>query len=357
MDYKALGRSGLMISRYVLGTLTFAGSGGFERAGSVDVTGARRMIDLALEHGVNAIDTANLYSKGAAEEVLGTAIEGRRKDLLLLSKARMPMGTGPNDSGASRIHLLSQIDSSLERLKTDWLDLYWVHAWDGITPIEETVEVMSTLVKAGKIRYWGVSNYGGWQVATTAMTAKALGAVPPIAQQIYYTPEAREAEYEIIPAAVAHGLGTMVWSPLGEGLLTGKIDRNTKPSKGTRQGSTWTEPFVIDRQKAFAVIDVLKSVASERGVSVPQVVLAWLRNRPGIDSIVLGARTESQLRDNLASYDLVLSPEESARIEAAGRPLAIYPHWHRAQWAMDRPSPIEKGYLQGWRKSQGLDAA
>ena len=357
MDYVALGRSGLMVSRYVLGTLTFAGTDGFERTGNVNVTGAKRMIDLALEAGVNAIDTANLYSKGGSEEVIGRAIEGRRDDVLLFSKARMPMGSGPNDSGASRIHILSQIDRSLQRLKTDRLDLYWVHAWDGITPIEETVEVMSNLVKAGKIRYWGVSNYGGWQVATTAMTAKVLGAVPPIAQQINYTPEAREAEYEIIPAAEAHGLGTMVWSPLGEGLLTGKIDRNTKAAKGTRQGSTWTEPFVIDQEKAFRVIDVLKAVAKERGVSVPQVVLAWLRDRPGIGSIVIGARTEEQLRDNLASHDVTLSSDEAARIEAAGRPLAIYPYWHRAQWAMDRPSATEKSYLQGWRKSQGMGAA
>lgn len=354
MDYVSLGRSGLMVSRYVLGTLTFAGTDGFERAGNVDVAGARRMIDIALEAGVNAIDTANLYSKGGSEEVVGRAIEGRRDEVLLFSKARMPMGNGPNDGGASRIHMLSQIDRSLQRLKTDWLDLYWVHAWDGITPIEETVEVMSNLVKAGKIRYWGVSNYGGWQVATTAMTAKALGAVPPIAQQINYTPEAREAEYEIIPAAEAHGLGTMVWSPLGQGLLAGKIDRNNKPAKGTRQGSTWTEPFVVDQEKAFRVIDVLKAVAAECEVSVPQVVLAWVRDRPGIGSIVLGTRTEKQLRDNLASYDLKLSPDQAARIEAVGRPLAIYPYWHRAQWAMDRPSAAEKSYLQGWRKSQGM---
>jgi aryl-alcohol dehydrogenase-like predicted oxidoreductase len=269
----------------------------------------------------------------------------------------MPMGDGPNEGGASRIHILSQIDLSLKRLVTDHLDLYWVHAWDGVTPMDETVEVMSNLVKAGKIRYWGVSNYGGWQLATTAMIAKAPGFVPPIAQQINYTPEAREAEYEIIPAAEAHGIGTMIWSPLGQGLLTGKIDRNTEPPQGTRQGSTWTEPFVIDKEKAFRVIDALEAVADETGVSVPQVVLAWLRDRPSIGSIVIGARTEDQLRDNLASYDVSLSDEQADRIEEAGRPLAIYPFWHRAQHSIDRPGPAEKDYLKGWRKSQGLDPA
>lgn len=354
MDYVTLGRSGLKVSRYILGTLTFAGTHGFDRAGSVNVEVAKRMIDLSLEAGVNSIDTANLYSFGDAEAVVGDAIQGRRKDLLLFSKARMPIGQGPNEGGASRIHLLSQIDESLRRLKTDYLDLYWVHAWDGVTPIEETVDVMTGLVRSGKIRYWGVSNYSGWQVATTVMTAKSMNAIPPVAQQIYYTPEAREAEYEIIPAAEAHGVGTMVWSPLGEGLLTGKIDRDHEPASGTRQGSTWTEPYVNDKEKAFRVIDVLREVSAETGSTVPQVVLSWLGKRPGIGSIVLGARTPEQLSENLASRFVEVTPEQSQRIEEVGRPLALYPFWHRAQWAVDRPSASELSYLEGWRRSQNL---
>jgi aryl-alcohol dehydrogenase-like predicted oxidoreductase len=186
------------------------------------------------------------------------------------------------------------------------------------------------------------------------MTAKAMHEIPPIAQQINYTPEAREAEYEIIPAADAHGVGTMVWSPLGEGLLSGKIDRNHRPAEGTRQGSTWTEPHVIDQEKAFRVIDVLKQTATEVKASVPQVVLSWLGSRPGVSSIVLGARNAEQLQEDLDARLIELSPEQHARIEEAGRPLAIYPFWHRAQWAMDRPSATEKGYLEGWRLSQGL---
>ena len=355
MDYVPLGQSGLKISRYVLGTLTFAGTNGFEPMGSLDAIGASRLIDMALDAGVNSIDTANLYSKGDSEEVLGEALAGRRDRVLLFSKARMPMGEGPNDGGASRHHILSQIDGSLSRLRTDHLDMYWVHAWDGVTPVEETVEVMTGLVKAGKIRYWGVSNYSGWQLTKIAMTARTPGFIAPVAHQLHYAPHAREAEYEMLPAAQDFGLASMVWSPLGEGLLTGKIDRDTPAPAGTRQGQDWPEPYLPDTEQLYRVIDVLKEVADESAATVPQVALAWLRERPGIDAIVLGARNEEQLRDNLDSWRLELSAEQSARIERAGRPAALYPFWHRAQTAMDRPSPFEKESLNNWRDSQGLE--
>lgn len=355
MDYRALGRSGLRVSRYVLGTLTFSGTHGFEALGDVDAAGARRMVDMAVEAGVNAVDTANLYSKGDAETVLGEAIKGRRDDLLLFSKGRSAMGDGPNDAGASRGHLTRQLEASLRRLGTDWLDLYWVHQWDGETPVEETVETMSGFVKAGKIRYWGVSNYSGWSLAKTAMVAREAGMVPPVAHQIYYTPEAREAEYELIPAAEEFGIGSMVWSPLGQGLFGGKAKADGGMPDGTRQGTKgWKEPFVSDWDRFGRVLSAVEAVAAETGRPVPQVTLAYLRDRPGIHSIVLGARTPGQLADNLASADLVLTPEQAARIEEAGRPAPIYPFWHRAMWAVDRPTPSERGYLDGYRKTVGI---
>jgi aryl-alcohol dehydrogenase-like predicted oxidoreductase len=235
MDYVSLGRSGMKVSRYVLGTLTFAGTNGFEALGDVNVANARRMIDTARDAGINAFDTANLYSKGDAETVLGEAIKGRRGELLLFSKGRSAMGDGPNDGGASRVHLTAQLEGSLQRLQTDHLDLYFVHQWDGVTPPEETVETMSSFVKAGKIRYWGISNYSGWSLAKTVMIAREPGFVPPVAHQIYYTPEAREAEYELMPAADEFGIGSMIWSPLGQGLFSGKVAADGTAPAGTRQ--------------------------------------------------------------------------------------------------------------------------
>jgi aryl-alcohol dehydrogenase-like predicted oxidoreductase len=355
MEFLPLGRSGMKVSRYVLGTLTFSGTNGFEALGDVDVARAKRLVDMALDAGVNAIDTANLYSKGNAETVLGEAIKGRRDRVLLFSKGRSAMGEGPNDAGASRVHLTRQLEDSLKRLQTDWLDLYWIHQWDGTTPIEETVETMSGFVKAGKIRYWGISNYSGWSLAKTAMIGERHGNVPPIAQQIYYTPEAREAEYELLVAGQEFGLGSMIWSPLGQGLFGGKAKPDGTMPNGTRVGSgTWKEPFVSDWDRFGRVLKEVEAIAQETGRSVPQVTLAWLRDRPGVHSIVLGARNDEQLADNLASIDLTLTPDQAARIEQAGRPHPLYPYWHRAMWAMDRPTPSERVYLEGYRKTVGI---
>lgn len=355
MDTIPLGRSGLKISRYVLGTLTFAGTNGFEALGSIDVAQGKRLVDRAIEAGVNAFDTANLYSKGDAESVLGEVLQGRRDKLLVFSKGRSEIEDGPNGGGASRHHLTAQLEASLRRLRTDWLDLYFVHQWDGVTPIKETVETMSGFVKSGKIRYWGVSNYSGWALAKTAMIAQAPGFVPPVAHQIYYTPEAREAEYELIPAGDELGIGAMVWSPLGQGLFGGRVSADGAAPDGTRQGTAgWREPYVADPARFTRVLKAVETVATETGRSVPQVTLAWLRDRPGIGSIVLGARDENQLADNLASADLTLSPEQAARIEAAGRPQPIYPYWHRAMWGLDRPTPSERGYLEQHRQTLGL---
>jgi aryl-alcohol dehydrogenase-like predicted oxidoreductase len=353
MEYVPLGRSGMMVSKYILGTLTFAGTHGFEALGSIDEPLGRRMVDIALDVGVNAFDTANLYSMGDAELVLGKALAGRRDKVLLFSKGRSALGAGPNDSGASRLHLVGQVEKSLRRLQTDYLDLYFVHQWDGVTPVEETVETMSRLVQAGKIRYWGVSNYSGWQLAKTAMTARQPGYVPPVSHQFNYTPEAREAEYEILPAGEDLGIGAMIWSPLGEGLLTGRITRTRPATPGTRQGSDWPEPYVTDKERLYRVVDTLDAVAKERGISVPQVTLAWIRQRPGVDTIVVGARNEAQLKENLGAAEVTLTAEQMARIEEAGRPAPVYPFWHRALWGLDRPTPAEKTYLEGYRRTMG----
>ena len=355
MDYIYLGKSGLRVPKYILGTIPFSGTNGFEAAGDIKEEQARRMVDLSLEAGINMFDTANLYSKGDAERVLGAAIKGRREEVLLTSKTGFPLSENPNVRGASRNNILSSIDQSLERLGTDYLDLYFVHLWDGQTPVEETVETMTQLVKSGKIRHWGISNYSGWSLARTFSIAEQPGFIPPITQQIYYTPEAREAEYELLPAGKELGISSMIWSPLGEGLLNGKIGRNKKAPENTRQGAGWPEPWVQDQERLYQVIDALEAVAANHNASVPQIAYAWVRDRPNVGPIVIAARNEEQLKENIASFDIQLTQEEQDQIESVARPVPIYPHWHRAMSAPDMASPSEITYLNGYRKSMGID--
>jgi aryl-alcohol dehydrogenase-like predicted oxidoreductase len=352
MEYVTLGRSGLRVSKLVFGTLTFAGTRGFAAVGSTAGAAARRQVDVALDAGVNAFDTANLYSHGDAEVVLGEALAGRRHQALIFTKAGFPVGDGPNDRGASRLHLVDQIDASLRRLRTDYVDLYFIHLWDGVTPVDETVDTMSGLVKAGKIRYWGVSNYSGWSLTKTVMTAEAAGAAPPIAQQIYYTAEAREAEYELLPAAQELGVASMIWSPLGQGVLSGKLRRDRTAPAASRQGAPgWREPWIMDRERLYRVIDALDEVAVARGASVAQIALAWVKDRPGVGPVVVGARDEAQLRENLAAAAMALAPGEHDRIEAVARPAPIYPFWHRALHAAARATPAEAEYLRRYRET------
>ncbi|TPW29303.1 aldo/keto reductase [Pararhizobium mangrovi] len=357
MEYRPLGRSGLMVSRLVLGTLTFGGKAGFEKLGNTGPDEARRMIDTAREAGVNMIDTADLYSMGGAEEVVGEALSSARggwpEDMLIASKARFPMGDGPNAGGASRYHLLREVERSLKRLGRDHIDLYYMHQWDGVTPIEETMAAIDTMIEHGKIRYAGLSNYNGWQ------TMKALSAAErtrhrPVAQQVYYTPEAREAEYELLPVGLDQGLGTMIWSPLGEGLLSGTLRRGQKLEGEHRQNNGWPEPWVRDRERLYDIIDCLVEVGEAHGVSAARVCLAWLLTRPGVTGLVIGARNEEHLTDNLAAVDLTLSEEEIARIEKLGRPMPIYPYWHRAMNGTDRPEPADEAFMQGHRETMGL---
>jgi len=341
-----------MVSKLVFGTLTFAGTKQFEAVGSTVGEAARRQVDAALAAGVNAFDTANLYSYGDAERVLGEALTGRRHQALIFTKAGFPVSDNPNDRGASRAHLLAQIDQSLGRLQTDYVDLYFTHLWDGVTPVEETVDAMSGLVKAGKIRYWGVSNYSGWSLTKTVMTARAAGLTAPVAQQIYYTAEAREAEYELLPAAAELGVSSMIWSPLGQGLLSGKVARDQKAPPGSRQGTFgWNEPWVMDRERLYRVVDALKDVAAQHGATVAQVAIAWVKDRPGVGPLVIGARTEAQLRDNLAAVAITLTGAQRDLIEGAARPAPLYPYWHRAMHAVARATPAEAEFLRRHRQT------
>jgi aryl-alcohol dehydrogenase-like predicted oxidoreductase len=355
MEYIYLGNSGLRVPKYILGTIPFSGTNGFEAAGNLNEDDARRMVDLSLEAGINMFDTSNLYSKGDSERVLGAAVRGRRDEVLIASKTGFPIGEDPNARGASRSNILASIDRSLERLGTDYLDLYFVHLWDGRTPVEETVETMTSLVKSGKIRHWGVSNYSGWALARTYSVAEQPGYIPPITQQIYYTPEAREAEYELLPAGSELGISSMIWSPLGEGLLNGKIGRHKKAPENTRQGAGWSEPWVQDQERLYQVIDALEEVAANHNASVPQIAYAWVRSRPNVGPIVIAARNEEQLKENIASFDIQLTQDEHDRIERVARPAPIYPLWHRAMNSIDMGSPAEMPYLEGYRQSMKID--
>jgi aryl-alcohol dehydrogenase-like predicted oxidoreductase len=341
MEYRALGNSGLKVSVLTMGTMTFGGKGGFAAVGSTDVTEARRQVDQCLEAGVNLIDTADVYSGGLSEEIVGEVLEGRRDDVLVASKVRMPMGPGPNDAGLSRHHILSGCEASPRRLRTDHIDLYQVHEWDGLTPLEETLEALELLVTAGKVRYVGASNYAGWQLMKALGTADRTGTPRFVSQQIYYSLQARDAEYELIPTAVDQGLGVLVWSPLAGGLLSGKYRRGQQPPAGSRQLTDWNEPPVYDQEKLFDTVEVLVGIGADRGVSAAQVALAYLLGRPAVTSVVIGARTIEQLADNLAAADLSLTQEEQAKLDDVSRPPLLYPYWHQAKTARDRLSPAD----------------
>ncbi|RYH05950.1 aldo/keto reductase [Tropicimonas sp. IMCC6043] len=342
MKYNRLGRSGLKVSALQLGTMTFGGQGFFAKTGKVDATGAKRMVDMALDAGVNMIDTADVYSEGVSEEIVGEVLAGRRKDVLLATKARFPMGPGPNDQGLSRHHIVEACEASLRRMKTDYIDLYWCHEWDGLTPVEETLCALDELTRAGKIRYFGVSNFAGWHVMKYLGAADLHGLNRPIAQQIHYTLQARDAERELMPIAVDQDVAAVIWSPLAGGLLTGKYRRNQPEPDGTRRAEEWDEPPVYDTDALYDIVETLIEVSEEHGDATPaQVALAWLLGRPGVASLVVGARTEAQLQANLKAVDVTLSPEASSRLERVSRLPLSYPYWHQANTAADRLSPAD----------------
>jgi aryl-alcohol dehydrogenase-like predicted oxidoreductase len=345
MEYRQLGRSGLRVSALTMGTMTFGGKGDFANVGNTETDEARRQVDMCLDAGINMIDTADVYSTGRSEEIVGEAIKGRRDDVLLATKVRMPMGPGPNDAGLSRHHIISGCEASLRRLGTDHIDLYQVHEWDGVTPLEETLEALDSLVTSGKVRYVGASNYAGWQLMKALGTSDRLGLTRFVSQQIYYSLQAREAEYELVPAAIDQGLGILVWSPLAGGLLSGKYRRGVTAPEGSRQLTDWNEPPVYDEDKLYDTVDVLVEIADAHGVSAARVALAYLLTRPAVTSLVIGARTSEQLADNLAAADLTLDDDERARLDKVSAMPLNYPYWHQARTANDRLSPADLSLL------------
>lgn len=343
MEYRLLGRSGLKVSTLTLGTMTFGGTGAFAKAGNTDIAGARRQIDMCLDAGVNILDTADMYSDGLSEEIIAAAIEGRRDRMMIATKARFATGRkGPNERGLSRHHLIRACEASLKRLKTDHIDLFWLHEWDGETPVEETLRALEHLSQSGKIGYLGVSNFSGWHLMKTIALAEREGLIRPIAQQIHYTLQAREAEYELLPIAVDQGVDAVIWSPLAGGLLSGKYRRGKPQPEGTRKAASWDEPPVRDEEALYDIVEVLVEIAEAQGVSAAQVALAWLLERPGVASLVIGARTDAQLADNLKAAELKLSAEEVAKLEAISRPPLLYPYWHQKSTASDRLSAADR---------------
>lgn len=338
MEYRLLGRSGLKVSTITMGTMTFGGGGNFAKVGNTDIVGAARQVDLCLEHGVNLIDTANVYSRGVSEEIVGEVLAdgGRRQKALIATKVRFSMGDGPNDRGLSRFHIIEQAEASLKRLRTDVIDLYQVHQWDGQTPLEETMEALDTLIKQGKVRYVGCSNYSAWHIMKALAVADAHHYQRFVSQQIHYTLQAREAEYELMPLTVDQGLGVLVWSPIAGGLLSGKYRRGVKPPEGSRHLSDWNEPPVRDENKLYNIVEVIVSIAEARGVSGAQVALAWLLGRPGVTSVIVGGRTEEQFLDNIKAAELQLTDEERGRLDAVSKLALLYPYWHQSWTASDR---------------------
>ncbi|HVW19403.1 MAG TPA: aldo/keto reductase [Solirubrobacteraceae bacterium] len=342
MQLRQLGRSGLFVSELSLGTMTFGGSGGFASVGTTDVKAARRHVDMAIDAGVNCIDTADMYSGGLAEEIVGEVLEGRRDDLILATKVRftMPPG-GRNDGGLSRHHVVRGAEASLRRLRTDHIDLYQVHEWDGLTPLEETLAALDHLVSSGKVRYVGCSNYTAWQMLKALGISERRLLASFVSTQVYYSLQERSIEHEIVPACLSEGLGILVWSPLAAGLLTGKYRRGEPAPEGTRGFSGWREPPVYDEDRLYDTIDALTEIAAGHGASPARVALAWLLGRPGVSTAIVGARTDEQLADNLAAVELRLSEDELDRLERVSRPDLPYPLWHQVMSAADRFSAAD----------------
>lgn len=342
MEQRFLGASGLRVPVLSFGTGTFGGEGDFFKAwGQTDVAGARRLLDIALEAGVNLFDSADIYSKGAAESILGEAIKGRPRDSLLIStKATFRFGEGANEVGSSRHHLIRSIDAALQRLGTDYIDLFQLHGFDARTPIEETLSTLDDLVRAGKLRYLGVSNFSGWHLMKSLALADRHGWSRYVAHQAYYSLIGRDYEWELMPLGLDQGVGAVVWSPLGWGRLTGKIRRGQPLPDGSRLHVTADMGPPVQDEYVYRVVDALDEIAAETGKTVAQIALNWLLQRPTVATVVIGARNEEQLRQNLGAVGWNLSAEQVARLDAASATAKAYPYWHQAGFGERNPSPV-----------------
>ena len=341
MEFRQLGRSGLQVPVLSLGTATFGGGTEFfKHWGSTDAGAARNLVDIALDAGVVMFDSADVYSAGLAEEVLGAAIAGRRERVLISTKGTFRMGPGPNDIGSSRHRIIAACEASLRRLGTDYIDLYQLHGFDAVTPVEETVRALDDLVRAGKVRYLGVSNFSGWTLMKSLAVADRYGWARYVAHQAYYSLVGREYEWELMPLGQSEGVGAVVWSPLGWGRLTGKLRRNQPPPDVSRlPGTTGAAPPVAD-EHLFTVVDALDVISAETGRTVPQIALNWLLQRPTVATVLVGARNEAQFRENLGAVGWNLTADQIARLDKASAVTPIYPYWHQRSTMGSRNPPL-----------------
>jgi aryl-alcohol dehydrogenase-like predicted oxidoreductase len=339
MDYRRLGASGFSVPVLSFGTGTFA-TGGTRGFAAVEGEEARRLVDLCLEAGVNMFDSADIYSRGTSEMVLGEAIKGRRDKVIISTKGTFRSGREPNAVGSSRFHLVQAVEGSLRRLGTDYIDLYQLHGFDAKTPVEETLSTLDDLVRAGKIRYVGVSNFSGWHLMKSLGVAERYGYPRYVANQTYYSLVGRDYEWELMPLGLDQGVGAVVWSPLGWGRLTGRIRRGRPMPEDSRLHTTAAFGPPVDEEYLYRVVDALDEVAGETGKTVPQVALNWLLQRPTVSTVIVGARNEEQLKQNLGAVGWNLSREQVAKLDAASQRTLAYPYWHQRQFVERNPAPV-----------------
>jgi aryl-alcohol dehydrogenase-like predicted oxidoreductase len=338
MEFRRLGASGFKVPVLTFGTGTFGGKGPlFSAWGSTDIAEATRLVDICLEAGLNMFDTADVYSDGASESILGAAVKGRRDKVILSTKTTFRLGAGPNDVGSSRERLLRTVDASLKRLGTDYIDLLQLHGFDAETPVQETLSTLDDLVRAGKIRYLGVSNFSGWHLMKSLSVAERYGYSRYVANQAYYSLVGRDYEWEQMPLSLDQGIGGVIWSPLGWGRLTGKIRRGAKLPADSRLHATAQFGPPVDEELLYRVVDAIDEIAKETGKTVPQIALNWLLQRPTVSTIVIGARNEEQLRQNLGAVGWTLTAEQVAKLDAASDVTPAYPYWHQRGFERNKP--------------------
>ena len=338
MDYRLLGASGLKVSTLCFGTGTFGGGTEFFKAwGSTGVEEAKRLVSICLDAGINIFDTADIYSDGMSEEILGQAVTGKRHDLLISTKATFQLGKGPNDIGSSRYHLIRACEASLKRLRTDYIDAYHMHGFDALTPIDEVLYTLDTLVRSGKVRYVACSNFSGWHLMKSLAVAERQGWAKYVAHQVYYSLAGRDYENELMPLALDQRVGAMIWSPLGWGRLTGKIRRGQPLPSVSRLHSTAESGPPVPDDYLYRIIDAIDEIAKETGKTVPQIALNWLLRKPTVCSVIIGARNEAQLKDNIAAEGWRLTASQVAKLDSASAPPIPYPYWHQRQFTERNP--------------------
>ncbi len=341
MEYRQLGRSGLTVPAFSFGTATFGGGNAFFKEwGDTDAKGATRLVDICLDAGITMFDSADVYSGGLAEDVLGAAIKGRRNKVLISTKATFRFSDAPNDVGSSRHHLTNAVNAALRRLGTDYIDLFQLHGFDAKTPVEETLQTLDDFVKAGKIRYIGCSNFAGWHLMKSLAASDRLGLSRHVAHQAYYSLVGRDYEWELMPLALDQGVGAVVWSPLGWGRLTGKIGRGAALPATSRLHKTAENGPPVAEELLYRVTDALEAMARETGKSVPQIALNWLLLRPSVATVIIGARNEEQLRQNLGAIGWSLTAEQVAKLDAASLTTKTYPYWHQSGFGERNPSSV-----------------